>query len=194
MVRHKILCLSNFLKLQRILTVGVPIHPFSILLILQMIAVSLEDIHGNTGQKTGDTLDGLPTHIAGHNWTPINIVWKIRKCQSAYKTCLWTEGGNQSTRSNPPKHGENMQTPCTHGRGRIQTPNPGGVGQMCRTLSTRAPCRGDIFQIYVLQNNFLLTFLIHVLCLKRICVKMTTAYNAPIWLSKWHACWFFSIL
>ncbi|KAK3542220.1 hypothetical protein QTP86_018473 [Hemibagrus guttatus] len=34
-----------------------------------------------------------------------------------------------------PRHGENMQTPHTHGRGGNRTPNPGGV-----RLTTKPPC------------------------------------------------------
>lgn len=37
----------------------------------------------------------------------------IRKCQSAFNTCLWTYGGN------PPEHGENTYTPRTRSGGGI---------------------------------------------------------------------------
>ncbi|KAK3554144.1 hypothetical protein QTP70_019067 [Hemibagrus guttatus] len=45
-------------------------------------------------------------------------------------------GGNRSTRKKNPRHGENMQTPHTHGRGGNRTPNPGGAN----VLTTKPPC------------------------------------------------------
>ncbi|KAK2843201.1 hypothetical protein Q7C36_011416 [Tachysurus vachellii] len=68
------------------------------------------------------------TLIHSHNHTLRTI---FQRCQSTYHACLWTGGGNRSTRRKPPRHGENMQTPHTQGGGGNQTPNPGGVRQTC---------------------------------------------------------------
>ncbi|KAK2818200.1 hypothetical protein Q7C36_022133 [Tachysurus vachellii] len=68
------------------------------------------------------------TLIHSHNHTLRTI---IQRCQSTYHACLWTGGGNRSTRRKPPRHGENMQTPQTQGGGGNRTHNPGGVRQTC---------------------------------------------------------------
>ncbi|KAK3510199.1 hypothetical protein QTP70_027763, partial [Hemibagrus guttatus] len=44
-------------------------------------------------------------------------------------------GGNPEYPEYAPRYGENMQTPHTHGGGRNQTRNPGGVRQTCQPLS-----------------------------------------------------------
>ncbi|XP_053480188.1 protein C1orf43 homolog isoform X1 [Ictalurus furcatus] len=63
--------------------------------------------------------------IAGHNCTH-PFTFTHYGLQSAYSTCLWTGGGNRSTRRKPQKHGGNMQTPLAQGGGMNRTPNPGG--------------------------------------------------------------------
>ncbi|KAK3520348.1 hypothetical protein QTP70_023842, partial [Hemibagrus guttatus] len=44
-----------------------------------------------------------PSYTTGNLETPISL-----------ESCLWTVGGNRSTRRKPTKHRENMQTPHTH--------------------------------------------------------------------------------
>ncbi|KAK3524177.1 hypothetical protein QTP70_021875 [Hemibagrus guttatus] len=76
------------------------------------------------GLKAGYTLDGVPTHrrahAHSHSLTTDNLEMPINlQCMSLDR------GGHQSTGRKPPRHGENMQTPHTHGGGRNRTPNPG---------------------------------------------------------------------
>ncbi|KAK3560091.1 hypothetical protein QTP86_033835 [Hemibagrus guttatus] len=60
------------------------------------------------------------THTHSHSLTTDNLEMPINL------QCMSLDRGRK-----PPRHGENMQTPHTHGRGRNQTPNPGGVRQTC---------------------------------------------------------------
>ncbi|KAF4092156.1 hypothetical protein AMELA_G00017660 [Ameiurus melas] len=63
--------------------------------------------------------------IAGHTIThthPLKHHGHFWTRQSACHACLWTGGGNRSTRRKPPQHGENVQS--SHTRPRRES-NPG---------------------------------------------------------------------
>ncbi|KAK3529699.1 hypothetical protein QTP70_033667, partial [Hemibagrus guttatus] len=50
--------------------------------------------------------------IAGHTHTHSHTMGNLETPVSL-EACLWTAGGNRSTRREPTKHEENMQTPHT---------------------------------------------------------------------------------
>ncbi|KAK2831058.1 hypothetical protein Q7C36_016144 [Tachysurus vachellii] len=88
---------------------------------------AIKRIHpGQSANPSQGTHTHTHTHthtlIHSHNHTLRTI---FQRCQSTYHACLWTGGGNRSTRRKPPRHGENMQTPHTQGGGGNRTPNPG---------------------------------------------------------------------
>ncbi|GAA6081097.1 phosphatidylinositol-3-phosphatase SAC1-A, partial [Tachysurus ichikawai] len=62
------------------------------------------------------------THTLSFTHTITHYGQFFQRCQSTYHACLWTGGGNRSTRRKPPRHGENMQTPHTQGGGGNRTP------------------------------------------------------------------------
>ncbi|KAK3557518.1 hypothetical protein QTP70_028342 [Hemibagrus guttatus] len=64
----------------------------------------------SSGIKAGYTLDGVPTHGRAHTHS---FTTGYLETPISREACLWTVGGNRSTRRKPTKHGENMQTPHT---------------------------------------------------------------------------------
>ncbi|KAK3563381.1 hypothetical protein QTP86_023323 [Hemibagrus guttatus] len=73
------------------------------------------------------------THTHSHSLTH----YRQFRDANAYHACLWTGGGNWSTRRKPPRHGENMQTPHTRRR-RESNPQPWRCE--ANVLTTKPPC------------------------------------------------------
>ncbi|KAK2868842.1 hypothetical protein Q7C36_000713 [Tachysurus vachellii] len=94
--------------------------------------VPISGIIGHQGRihpgRSANPSQGTHTLIHSRNHTLGTI---FQRCQSTYHACLWTGGGNRSTRRKPPRHEENMQTPHTQGGGGNRTPNAGDVRQTC---------------------------------------------------------------
>ncbi|KAK3554677.1 hypothetical protein QTP70_032666 [Hemibagrus guttatus] len=88
----------------------------------------------SSGIKAGYTLDGVPTHLRVHSFT--HTITHYVQFRDANQPTMHVFG-NRSTWRKPPRHGENMQTPHTHGGGRNRTPNHGGEANV---LITKPPC------------------------------------------------------
>ncbi|KAK3508144.1 hypothetical protein QTP70_015342 [Hemibagrus guttatus] len=68
------------------------------------------------GIKAGYTLDGVPTHRRAHTLSFTHY----GQFRDANQPTMHVFG--PGTRRKPPRHGENMQTPHTHGGGGNRTP------------------------------------------------------------------------
>ncbi|XP_053487062.1 uncharacterized protein map1lc3cl isoform X2 [Ictalurus furcatus] len=71
---------------------------------IQGVAGNLEPIPGSIGHRQDTPWTGCQfitgfNHI--HIHTPIHTLWTLWTCRSAYHACLWTGGGNRSTRRKP---------------------------------------------------------------------------------------------
>ncbi|XP_053529588.1 MHC class II transactivator isoform X3 [Ictalurus punctatus] len=65
------------------------------------VAGNLESIPGSMGHKEGDTLEGMPIHRRAQSHAHSHTTDTFWTRQSDYHACVWTGGGNRSTRRKP---------------------------------------------------------------------------------------------
>ncbi|KAK2839050.1 hypothetical protein Q7C36_013864 [Tachysurus vachellii] len=120
--------------------------------------VPISGVIGHQGRihpgRSANPSQGTHTHthtlIHSHNHTLRTI---FQRCQSTYHVCLWTGGGNRSTRRKPQRHGENMQTPHTQ----VPGGNHRGTGRTCKHTHTHKAEAGIEPQPWRCEANVLTT-------------------------------------
>ncbi|KAK3565689.1 hypothetical protein QTP86_014036, partial [Hemibagrus guttatus] len=78
------------------------------------------------GIKAGYTLDGVPTHRTAHTHTHSHSLTQSHTTDNLVMP-INLQCMSSDRRRKPPRHGEHMQTPHTHGGGGNRAPNPGGT-------------------------------------------------------------------
>ncbi|KAK3544899.1 hypothetical protein QTP86_028503, partial [Hemibagrus guttatus] len=82
------------------------------------------------GIKAGYTLDRVPTHHRAHTLSFTHAITHYGQFRDANQPTMHVFGPGEETGvpgGNPMRHGENMQTPHTHGRGGNRTPQSWSV-------------------------------------------------------------------